>query len=292
MKSVVVTGASSGIGWACTKILIANGYHVFGSVRKTSDGERLKAKFAADVTPLIFDVTDESAVHRAAEQVRAALGGEKLFGLVNNAGIAVSAPLLHQPISEYRMQIEVNLIGPLIVSQAFIPLLGADRNLKGQPGRVINISSVAGKNGFPFLGAYAASKHGLEGFSESLRRELMLYGIDVIIIGPGSIATPIWDKAEMIEITPYLKTEYGKYIEGFRDYILRQGKKGLSADQVGCLVLKALTAAKPKVRYAIVPSRLINWTIPMLLPKRWVDKIIARNLKIENQASAQVSAKT
>src|SRR5215510_4870930 len=195
MKSVVITGVSTGIGWGTTKVLIQKGFRVFGSVRKTQDAERLSKEFGANFIPLIFDVTDEAAVQAGARQVQEQLNGETLFGLVNNAGIAVPAPLIHQSTDDFRHQLEVNLVSVLIVTKAFVPLLGSDRSLTGNPGRIINMSSVGGKRGGPFLGAYVTSKHGLEGFSETLRRELMLYGIDVIIIGPGAIATPIWDKA-------------------------------------------------------------------------------------------------
>ena len=174
MKSVVVTGVSTGIGWGTTKTLIQKGFRVFGSVRKIQDAERLQKEFGENFIPLIFDVTDEPAVQTAAKEVREQLHAQTLFGLVNNAGIAVPAPLIHQDTDDFRHQFEVNLISVLIVTKAFVPLLGTDRSLRGKPGRIINISSVGGKFGGPFLGAYASSKHGLEGFSESLRRELML----------------------------------------------------------------------------------------------------------------------
>ena len=275
MKSIVVTGASTGIGWGTVKVLTQKGFHVFGSVRKAEDADRLVAEFGDAVTPLQLDVTDETAIAHAAKQVREALKGETLFGLVNNAGIAVAGPLMHLPISEYRFQIEVNLISPLLVTQAFLPLLGTDRTLNGLPGRIINISSVGGKIGSPFLGAYSASKHGLEGLSESLRRELMLYGIDVIIVGPGPIATPIWDKAAELDLSIYDQTDYATATKRFSDYAINRGRQGYPPERVGEVIWKALTAAKPHTRYAIVPSPLTNWILPSLLPKRWVDKLIA-----------------
>ena len=195
MHSVVVTGSSTGIGWGTAKVLIAHGFRVFGSVRKTADAERLAAEFGDRFVPLLFDVTDQAAVKAAAAQVRAALAGEKLAGLVNNAGVAVAGPLLELPIEEFRHQIDVNLTGVVIATQAFTPLVGTDRTLKGDPGRIVNISSVGGKNAVPFLAPYAASKFALEGLSESLRRELLPFGIDVIIVAPCAVATPIWNKA-------------------------------------------------------------------------------------------------
>ena len=278
MHSVVVTGVSTGIGWGITKVLIQNGFRVFGSVRKTQDAERLAREFGVNFVPLIFDVTDEPAVQAAAQQVREHLNGETLFGLVNNAGIAVPAPLIHQSIDDFRNQLEVNLVSVLIVTKAFVPLLGMDRSLRGKPGRIVNISSVGGKNGGPFLGAYSASKHGLEGFSESLRRELMLYGIDVIIVGPGSVATPIWDKAEQADVSAYANTDYVEAARRVQNYMIQDGRNGYPPEKVGEVTLHALTTSKPRVRYSIIPGSSFRRIIQMLLPKRMVDRIIAKNL--------------
>jgi hypothetical protein len=275
-RSVVVTGASTGIGWGTVKVLVARGFEVFGSVRKQTDADRLANEFGPAFIPLLMDVTDHAAVARAAEQVGARLGHRRLAGLINNAGIAVPGPLLHLPLEEYRRQLEVNLIAPLGIIQAFAPLLGTDRGREGAPGRIVNISSVAGKVGVPFLGAYVASKHALEGMSESLRRELMLYGIDVIVIGPGAVATAIWDKAEGEEYAPYRATDYGTILDRFAEYFIAEGRKGLAPEAVGEVVYQALTAAKPKVRYAVVGKKLKDWTLPRLLPKRMVDRLIAR----------------
>jgi NAD(P)-dependent dehydrogenase (short-subunit alcohol dehydrogenase family) len=278
MQSVVVTGVSTGIGWGSTKVLIGHGFRVFGSVRKMQDAERLSKEFGANFVPLLFDVTDEDAVRVGTEQVRQQLNGETLFGLVNNAGIAVPGPLMHLPAEDFRHQLEVNLVSVLIVTKAFLPLLGSDRSLRGKPGRIINISSVGGKAGGPFVGAYSASKHGLEGFSESLRRELMLYGIDVIIIGPGSVATPIWDKGEQLDISAYANTDYGESVKRVQEYMIRNGRNGYPPEKVGEVVWHALTTRKPRVRYAVIPGNSVSRVIQMLLPKRMVDRIIARNL--------------
>src|SRR6201981_2562057 len=168
MRSVVITGASTGIGWATAKLLLGRGYRVFGSVRKQADAERLRGEFGANFAPLLFDVTDEAAVLAAAREVRAALNGETLAGLVNNAGIALSGPVLELSADEFRRQMDVNVIGPIIATQAFGPLLGSDPSLKGPKGRIVMISSVAGKNGNQLTPAYAASKHAIEGLSENL----------------------------------------------------------------------------------------------------------------------------
>jgi NAD(P)-dependent dehydrogenase (short-subunit alcohol dehydrogenase family) len=277
MRSVVITGTSTGIGWGTAKVLIANGFRVFGRVRKTSDAERLAAEFGDCFVPLIFDVTDETAVNAAAADVRAALAGETLAGLVNNAGVAVAGPLLELPIEEFRHQIEINLVGVVITTKAFAPLVGTDRQLRGGPGRIVNISSVGGRNAVPFLAPYAASKFALEGLSESLRRELLPFGIDVIVIGPGAVATPIWSKAEQVDVTPYLNTPYAAALDRLRAHMLQLGKQGLSPERIGEAVLHALTAARPKVRYSVTPQPLQDW-MARNLPKRVVDRMIGGRL--------------
>ncbi len=278
MQSVVVTGVSTGIGWAVAKVLLARGLRVFGSVRKAQDAERLSKELGPNFIPLLFDVTDEAAVQAAARQVQEQMHGETLFGLVNNAGIAVPGPLMHLPGDDFRHQLEVNLVSVLIVTKAFLPLLGADRALQGKPGRIVNISSTGGKAGSPFLGAYCASKHGLEGFSESLRRELMLYGIDVIIVAPGATATPIWDKADELDLSAYTNTDYAQSVLRMKEYTLRNGRNGLPAEKVGEAVLHALTTPRPRVRYAIAPGNPLLRYLQDALPKRLIDRFIARGL--------------
>jgi NAD(P)-dependent dehydrogenase (short-subunit alcohol dehydrogenase family) len=277
MKSVVVTGVSTGIGWGTAKVLTKRGFRVFGSVRKQADADRLSRELGANVVPLMFDVTDDAAVRAGAARVRELMQGEKLFGLVNNAGVAVPGPLAHLRIDDFRRQMDINLTSVLRVTQAFLPQLGMDTALKGEPGRIVNISSVGGKNGSPFIGAYAASKHALEGFSESLRRELMLFGIDVIIIGPGAVATPIWDKAGDSELAPFVNTPYGPALNAVRNYMVSLGRKGLPPERLGRLVHKTLTTPKPRVRYGITPNPVSGW-IQDKMPKRFVDRMIAKRL--------------
>ncbi len=277
MQSVVITGASTGIGWATAKLLLDRGFRVFGSVRKQADADRLRSEFGANFTPLLFDVTDEAAVLAAAREVRAALDGETLFGLVNNAGIAVTGPLLQLAADEFRRQMDINVIGPIISTQAFGPLLGADSSLKGKPGRIVMISSVAGKNGNPLMSAYSASKHAIEGLSESLRRELMLFGIDVIIVAPGAVKTPIWGKAEEADPSAYKNSPYFPALERIRKFMLQLGENGLPPENIAERIFHALTAASPKVRYQSTPDPMRH-LITAVLPKRMVDKIIAKRL--------------
>jgi NAD(P)-dependent dehydrogenase (short-subunit alcohol dehydrogenase family) len=279
MKSVVITGASTGIGWATAKLLLDRGFRVFGSVRKQADADRLKGEFGANFTPLIFDVTDEAAVLAAAREVRNALDGETLSGLVNNAGIAVAGPVLELSADEFRRQLDVNVIGPIITTQAFGPLLGSDPSLKGPRGRIVMISSVAGKNGNPLTSAYSASKHAIEGLSESLRRELMLFGIDVIIVAPGAVKTPIWSKAEEVDISAYQNSPYFPALKGMRKYMLKLGETGLPAEKIAERIAEALTSANPKVRYQITPDSM-RYLMMAILPKRMLDRIIAKRLRL------------
>lgn len=284
MKSVVVTGASTGIGWGCVKVLTAKGFHVFGSVRKTADADRLSAEFGASFTPLLFDVTDEAAVAAAARQAKDKLNGATLAGLVNNAGIANPGPLLHLDIAAFRQQMEVNVTGQLIVTQAFAPLLGASPDTRTKmPGRIAMMSSVGGKVASPFLGPYSASKFALEGLSESLRRELMVYGVDVIIIAPGAIATPIWDKADTVDVTRYANTPYAKALDNVKRYMVELGRKGLPATKIGETVHTALTTANPKTRYIVTPEPFQNWAANNL-PKRFLDRKIAKQLGLTKQS--------
>jgi NAD(P)-dependent dehydrogenase (short-subunit alcohol dehydrogenase family) len=165
---------------------------------------------------------------------------------VNNAGIAIGGPLIHQPLDEVRRHLEVNVMGALAAVQAFAPLLGTDRSRTGSPGRIIQISSVAGRVSAPFLGAYAASKRALEGLSEALRRELMVFGIDVVVINPGSVVTPIWDKAEAADESPYASTEYVPFLSRFLSAALRSGRSGLPPEAVGEAVWTALSVERPR----------------------------------------------
>jgi NAD(P)-dependent dehydrogenase (short-subunit alcohol dehydrogenase family) len=277
-RAVVITGASTGIGRAAVSKAVREGAHVFPSVRKQADADSLTAEFGEAVTPLIFDVADEAAVRAGAARVAAALGGRRLFGLVNNAGIAVPGPLLHLDTDELRRQFEINFFGVHNVTRAFSDVLGVDKDRTGTPGRIVMISSVGGQNGAPFVGPYAASKFAMEGYSQSLRRELMLYGIDVIVIGPGAIATPIWDKAEQNDLKRYSNTDYAPMVAKVADYMVTQGKVGLPPSDVGDLIWLCLSDPKPKTRYHILRNPFMDRTLPRLMNPRTVDKIIAKRL--------------
>lgn len=283
MKTVLITGASTGIGRSAAQHLSARGWQVFAGVRKAKDGDVLRA--ADDrIKPILLDVTNADQVEEAVATVRAALNGQKLAGLVNNAGIANMGPLAVQPLDQFKSHFDVNVFGLLRASQAFVPLLGMDESLAGAPGRIINITSVGGRLASPFLGAYTATKHAVESMTDSLRRELVIFGIDAIAIGPGAVATPIWDKAEQDNSSnPYSNTPWAKAIEKFSETMLEGGRTGLDPQIIAETIETALTARKPKARYAPVPNKLTNFTLPMLLPKRVVDGFFWKRFGLEKR---------
>jgi NAD(P)-dependent dehydrogenase (short-subunit alcohol dehydrogenase family) len=281
VRNVVITGVSSGIGRAAAEDLAAHDFRVFGSVRREADAAPLAAALGARFEPLVCDVTDASAVQAAAERVRGRMGGEGLHGLVNNAGIAVVGPLLHLTPDEMRRQMEVNLIGALHTVQAFFPLLRPAH--AGAPGgRIVNVSSVSGRFAMPFLGPYAASKHALEAFSDSLRRELLMYGVDVIVIEPGRIRTPIWDK--VADAGRFAKTDYGPILERALAEIPARNHAALPATVVARAIRRALTTRRPRVRYALPDRWWLGWFLPRRLPARWVDRLVAAGMRKARRA--------
>jgi len=275
---VVVTGVSSGIGHAITVDLTEQGYHVFGSVRTQEDADRVQAEFGERFMPLIFDVTDGDAVRRAADQVTTVAGEIGLAGLVNNAGIAVGGPLMHLPIDEMRRQLEVNVVGVLQVTQAFLPLLGAQPDPPFESGRIVNISSVSGHIAYPFMGPYAASKHALEAMTDSLRRELMVYDIDVILVVAGAVATPIWEKVKNARSGSYAGTAFGPALLKMAEATDNNSSAGMPPERVAYAVREALEVREPKPRYLLTNSWLMGWMMPRWMPTRTYDRLMARQL--------------
>jgi NAD(P)-dependent dehydrogenase (short-subunit alcohol dehydrogenase family) len=276
MKTVIITGVSSGLGRATAVEFARAGYQVFGSVRRRKDAESLQLDLGGSFQPLVFDVTDEHGARAAARHVADAVGSRGIAGLINNAGVVEAGPLMHIPVERFRSQIDVNLTGQLIATQAFLPLLGAQLPRKANPGRIINISSLAGRIAHPFLGAYAASKHALEGLSDALRRELMIYGIDVVLISPGTIQTSIWDKVEVMDLSPYAGSDYRESLADFQTRFVASGRKGWPAVRVAQTIRRALEARRPKARYFMPTRPIVSWLLPRALPDRWLDRILAR----------------
>jgi NAD(P)-dependent dehydrogenase (short-subunit alcohol dehydrogenase family) len=268
--TVVVTGASTGIGESTALHLKDLGFDVRAGVRKEEDAERLRA---AGVTPLRIDVTDPQSIAAAAAEV----GDTPLAGLVNNAGIAVSAPVEFVPIEELRRQLEVNLVGQVAVIQAFLPALRQGR------GRIVNVSSIGGRIALPLAGPYAASKFALEAISDSLRREVAQFGIEVSVVEPGGVKTPIWKKgtetAEQMAagMPPEAGQLYGGMVEVLRRETVKIAEEsGMAPEEVARVIGQALTAARPKTRYLVGRSARTRWAIAKRVPDRVFDRLIAR----------------
>ena len=275
-RTVVVTGVSSGIGRATAVTLAARGFHVFGSVRRAEHAASLAEELGDRFTALVFDVTDAAAIDATRAAVAERLGGRTLAALVNSAGIALAGPLLYQDVADFTQHLAVNVTGPFLVTRAFAPLLGTDRARSGTPGRIVMVSSISGGLATPFLGAYAASKHALEAYADTLRRELMPFGIDVVIVGPGAVATPIWDKGETAGSDAYAATPYADAFAGFQRWIVANGRNGLPPAVVAETIADAITARAPRARYAVLRGKFAGWTVPRLLPRRVLDRVLAR----------------
>ena len=274
-KNILITGVSTGIGYGTAKELISRGYHVFGSIRKAEDGSRLQQEFGDKFTPLHFDVTDQAAIDRSAKELTSLLQGQGLGGLINNSGVSMSGPLEHLPMEDFIYNFEVNVFGLLRVTKAFLPLLGAQDNHPCTPGRILNISSVAGKMAAPFLGAYSGSKFAVEALSHTMRREFQRYGIEVVIVGPGPVQTPIWDKGSM---EPYEKTIYMSSLIKFFTWFTKQGKRGITLEAFSRQLADILEKDEPEIRYALVKDKFKNWTLPRLLGERAMDDFFKKML--------------
>jgi NAD(P)-dependent dehydrogenase (short-subunit alcohol dehydrogenase family) len=271
--AVLITGASTGIGEATAVRLQKAGFRVFAGVRKPEDGERLRAAGVTVVQP--FDVTKADDIAAAVKTVEEALGGSPLRGILNNAGIGIGGPLEALDLDDFRKTIEVNTTSQLAVTKAFLPLLRRSK------GRVVNMTSIGGRVAQPFAGPYIASKFALEGVTDVLRCELLGWGIDVIAIEPGTIATPIWEKSSreaedvLAKLTPEQRDLYGKRLAKMAKVLERQNKRGAPPEKVAAAVEKALTASRPKTRYLVGDAGVLLW-LKRLLPTRWFDRLLYR----------------
>lgn len=236
-------------------------------------------------TPLLFDVSDSEAISRAREQVAEAVGDKGLYALINNAGIVIPGPLKYSPLEEFRAHFDVNLFGLLDVTQQFLPLLGAAEESPYPPGRIINISSTSGRVAYPFMGAYASTKHALEALSDSLRRELILYGVDVIVIQPGTTNTPIKHKFAK-QVRKYEETDYGPMFVGLEEQMAEREITGLPVEKVVEAIVTAVESPHPKTRYAVPRKWLSSWIIPRLLPDRWLDRLVDNQLGLKKKGTS------
>ena len=275
--AVLVTGSSTGIGRACALRLDRAGFQVFAAVRKRGDAESLEAEGSGRLEPVLLDVTDETTIAATRERIEQVSGG-RLAGLVNNAGIGRGGPVEALQLEELRRQLEVNLIGQVAVTQAMLPMIRAAR------GRIVFISSIGGRVALPYLSPYAASKHGIEAVGDSLRREMMRFGVEVSLVEPGAVATPIWDKgsdqaARLRErATPEQIEAYGAVMDRFTELFIEAGRAGVPPDQVAKAVEHALTARRPKTRYLVGRDAKLRAAMRRFLPDRFLDRGISRAL--------------
>jgi NAD(P)-dependent dehydrogenase (short-subunit alcohol dehydrogenase family) len=282
---VVITGASGGIGRASALRLARNGFRVFAGYRKEADAAGLTAETIGELEPLRVDVTDPGQVAAAARQVNEAVAGQGLWGLVNNAGIPIPGPVESLPIDDLRRQLEVNLVGQVAVTQALLPSLRRAR------GRVVNMTSVGGRVATPFLGAYHASKFGLEGISDSLRRELAPLDVDVCAIEPGSIATAIWDRGReqadgvISAMSPEAGEAYGAELGAALRMATRMGERGLAPDRVARVVERALRARRPRPRYVVGGDARAMILAQRVLPTRAFDRLLRRGMGLGRRGS-------
>jgi NAD(P)-dependent dehydrogenase (short-subunit alcohol dehydrogenase family) len=278
MRSVLVTGASTGIGRATALRLDGSGWRVFAGVRKETDAESLRQEASPNLVPVILDVTEPEQIAAAAARIEAE-SERGLGGLVNNAGVAVPGPLETIPLEDLRNQLEVNLVAYVAVTQAMLPAI------RRAEGRVVFLSSIGGRVAFPFAGPYHASKFATEAIGDVFRQELRPWGIEVAIIEPGSIDTPIWDrgqdKAEEIEAkSPQTNLLYGTAIDKFRKVIEDTAERGIPPEKVAKAISHALESSRPKTRYLVGLDAKLQARIQPLIPTRLLDRIVARQLNL------------
>jgi len=265
MKTLLITGASTGIGRATAEYMAGKGWKVFAGVRKAADGAPLVAA-QPSIVPLIIDVTKPDQIRAAVEAITPELEGRTLTALINNAGVANIGPLPLQPMDEVRAHFDINVLGLIEMTQNALPLLGMDQTRAGPPGRIINISSFGGRMPAPFLSAYIP------------------FGIDAITLAPGAIKTPIWDKAkERDEKRPYANTVWADAIDTFTKGFLEAGENGWPVEKLAAMIEDILTSPSPKAYYAVGPDKFVNYTIASRLPKRMLDKGMARQYDIKRK---------
>lgn len=276
--NILITGASTGIGRACALQFDRLGFGVLAGVRRIEDGETLREQSSEQLKPILLDVTEPASIDKARYEISSIVGTKGLQGLVNNAGIVVVGPLEVLPVAEIRRQMDVNLIGSIAVTQAFLDLIRSGR------GRIVNMSSIAGQLAFPFTGSYSMSKFALEAFSDALRMELAPWGIPVSVIEPGNVATPIWDKSRVRGesiyegLSPDAQTLYGNQLTTLREVSRKISSRGFSPEQVAAAVAQALTSKRPRTRYVVgIDSKALRF-LSRWIPDRLRDRLILKGL--------------
>ena len=278
-ESVLITGASTGIGEACALWLDRIGFQVFAGVRRDEDADRLAKQSSESLKPIKLDVTNQEQITAAVETITKEADGA-LAGLVNNAGVVIAGPLEFIPVDDIRRQLEINVVGQIALIQATLP------QLRSGNGRIVNVGSVAGRFSAPFMGPYSASKYSMEAITDALRMELKPWGIHVAVVEPGNIATPIWrksieeGKARRQELPPEAEALYGKEMDMMIDFAEVQGRRGVPPDRVAKVVAHALTSPKPKTRYLVGNDAFAQAWLARLFPDRFKDWVVSKGLKV------------
>ena len=278
--AVVVTGASTGIGRATALLLDARGYRVFAGVRKEADARELSKDGSDRLTPVMLDVTDAEQIESARERVGEAVADQGLAGLVNNAGVGGGGPVEFMELDELRGTLEINLIGQVAVTQAFIPLI---RKAKGT---IVFIASIGGRVASPFMSPYNTSKFAIEAIGESLRHELRPWAIDVVVVEPGSIDTEIWVKGNeqvrerLDEIPEDARRLYGRQFARFAEVLNETASRGIPPEKVAEVVQKAIASDNPRHRYLVGTDAKIGARLKGTLPDRTFSKLAARQMKM------------
>jgi len=278
MKYILITGASSGIGFYACRFLLDKGYFVFGTVRTEEDRKRLMNSFPGNFEALLLDLTSKTSISKIENYLKKKLDKTGLFALINNAGIAYGGPMMHVSDEDFEMQMNTNLNSVFYLSKALLPLLGASFNSNYQPGRIVNISSVSGLINTPMLGPYCISKHALESLSDILRRELALFGVKVVLLAPGPIKTPIWEKS-IPKNNPLKGTDYENIYHVFSKRVNKSAKNALPVEVVSKYISKALEKTNPSPRYIISKNKLAIKIIHNFIPTKWMDKLFVSQLK-------------
>ena len=277
IKNILVTGVSTGIGYDVARYFTQRGYRVFGSVRKHTDIVRLESDFPDNFVGLKFDVTNLEQIEAAKNKAAKILKGGTLLALVNNAGFAQAGPMALLSDEVFRQQMEVNLFGVRNVTNAFLPFLGASSDFSGSPGKIINISSISGIFNTPMNGAYCVAKHALESMAEVYRRELMIYGIQVVSIQPGPIQSDLWDK-NLNALDEYLDGDYGIMAHKTNQIIKAAERDALPAEVISKLIEKIINTKQPNLSYIVTKHKIINTLVAKYLPTRVIDYFMFRKL--------------
>ncbi len=279
-RNVLITGASTGIGAACARILAGRGWRVFAGVRKISDGEALVAAPQGQIIPVILDVTNREQIKTVVQEISTQCGPAGLQGVVNNAGIALAGPLEFMPMEAFERQFEINVLGLVAVTQAAMPLIRAGH------GRIVLMGSNSGFMCEPFLAGYGATKHALEAIADSLRIELRPWGIEVALIEPGAIKTPIWSKSReaaenlFVGMPPECEKLYAAPITALRKMVEKVPSMAIPPERVAKAVTHALESRRPRTRYPVGLDSIVGSLLVRIVPDRLLDWVIRKVMGI------------